>query len=329
VVVFIYTVAGGMWAVALTDFVQMVIIAVGLVILMGVVLVDVGGWSAVSAQLPEHTFRIIPLEHTPQQWLNYLRAWLIYGLADVTSQSLIQRAMSAKSEQVAQNAFYASAVGYLTLGMIPVMLGIIASVTHPGMTDAVEVIPTLAMEHLHPVAIAIFVGALLAAIMSTCDSALLAGASVLSVNLLPLVKPGASDRLSLLVTRMAIPVFGTISVVVALTVQDVYDLIQDSNFAMLAVIVVPFVAGIWWDRANRTGVLASMVAGIAALVYVRVFEPALPPDLLGMLACLLTLLVVTPLTQKFDPPRPVRDHKGEVVEMTDRLGVLPLFRRVK
>ena len=45
VVVFIYTVAGGMWAVALTDFVQMVFIAVGLVCLLIVVLIDVGGWS--------------------------------------------------------------------------------------------------------------------------------------------------------------------------------------------------------------------------------------------------------------------------------------------
>ena len=71
VVVFIYTAVGGMWAVALTDFVQIVIIAIGLVLLLTVVLIDVGGWSAVAAQLPEHTFRLIPLEHTPVRWLNY------------------------------------------------------------------------------------------------------------------------------------------------------------------------------------------------------------------------------------------------------------------
>jgi hypothetical protein len=41
------------------------------------------------------------------------------------------------------------------------------------------------------------------------------------------------------------------------------------------------------------------------------------------------MLVVTPLTQKFDPPRPIRDSDGNAVEMKDRLGVLPLFRKVQ
>ena len=64
VVVFAYTMLGGMWAVALTDFVQMIIIIVGLIILMTVVLIDVGGWGVIAPQLPETTFRMLPLEYT-------------------------------------------------------------------------------------------------------------------------------------------------------------------------------------------------------------------------------------------------------------------------
>ena len=56
-VVFIYTVAGGMWAVAVTDFVQVVIIVIGLILLMVVVLIDVGGWGNIGPHLPENTFR--------------------------------------------------------------------------------------------------------------------------------------------------------------------------------------------------------------------------------------------------------------------------------
>ncbi|MFQ5982012.1 MAG: sodium:solute symporter, partial [Woeseiaceae bacterium] len=164
-VVFVYTVAGGMWAVAITDFVQMVIIAVGLILLLVVVLIDVGGWGSIAPHLPEGTFRMIPAENTAERWLNYFRAWFIFGLADVTAQTLLQRAFSAKNEQVAQNSFYLAGFGYLTLGMIPVMLGIIASVTMPGLADPETVIPDLAIAHLHPVAITVFVGALLAAIM--------------------------------------------------------------------------------------------------------------------------------------------------------------------
>jgi len=328
IVVFIYTVAGGMWAVALTDFAQMVVIAVGLVLLLVVVLIDVGGWGVISAQLPEHTFRMIPLEHTPERWLNYFRAWMIFGLADLTAQSLIQRAMSAKTEQVAQNSFYLAGFGYLTLGMIPVMLGIIASVTIPGLADTESVIPTLAINHLHPVAIAVFVGALLAAIMSSADSALLAAASVFSTNILPLFKPQASDRLRLLATRIAIPAFGLIALVIALKVQVVYNLILDANSVILVSITVPFIAGVWWKKANRTGALAAMAAGFITWAIAILAAPEMPGDLLGLIACLLTLLLVTPLTQQFDPPRPALNSDGEEIELTNRLGTLPLFRRV-
>ena len=115
IVVIVYTSIGGMFAVALTDFVQMSIIAVGLVMLLIVVLIDTGGWAPIAAQLPEHTFRMIPLEHSLDSWLVYLRAWVIFGFADIASQSLLQRAMSAKSERVAQNAFYAAAISYVGL----------------------------------------------------------------------------------------------------------------------------------------------------------------------------------------------------------------------
>jgi SSS family transporter len=328
VVVFIYTVAGGMWAVALTDFLQMIIMAIGLVLLLVVVLIDVGGWGNIGPHLPEGTFRMIPAVNTAEVWLNYIRAWVIFGLADVTAQTLLQRAFSAKNEQVAQNSFYLAGFGHLSLGLIPVTLGIIASVTMPGLADPETVIPQLAIAHLHPVAIAIFVGALLAAIMSSADSTLLAAASVFSNNILPFFKPQASDRLRLLVTRAAIPVFGIIAIYVALEVQAVYDLIIDANSVMLVCVVVPFVVGVWWRQANRSGALASMAVGFLTWFLAIALESELPGDLLGLMTGLITMLVVTPLTQKMDPPTRLLNSDGEEVEMKDRLGTLPLFRRI-
>lgn len=328
IVVFVYTAVGGMWAVAMTDFVQMIVIAVGLVCLLIVVLIDVGGWGNIAPHLPEGTFRMTPKDAPPSIWLNYFRAWLIFGLADVSAQTLMQRAFSAKDEQTAQNSFYLAGVGHLSLGMIPVTLGIIASVTMPGLTDPETVIPELALAHLHPVAIAIFVGAILAAIMSSADSALLAAASVFSVNILPLFKRNFSDRYRLNATRIAIPIFGSIAVYVALRVQAVYNLILDANSVILVCVTVPFIVGIWWPMANRTGALASMAVGFIVWFVSIVYAPDLPGDLLGLLAGLFTILIVAPLTRKMDPPRALLNSDGEEVEFKDRLGVLPLFRRV-
>ena len=240
---------------------------------------------------------------------------------------VLKRACSAKNEQTAQNSFYLAGFGHLFLGLIPVTLGIIASITMPGLTDPETVIPELAIAHLHPVAIAIFVGALLAAIMSSADSALLAAASVFSVNILPLFKPKVSDRQRLKATRIAIPVLGSIAVYVALKVQVVYNLILDANSVILVCVTVPFIVGVWWKPANRTGALASMGMGFLTWFLAIVYAPDFPGDLLGLLVGLVTMFVVSLLTQKFDPPEPLRNGDGEVVEFKDRLGTLPLFSR--
>ena len=327
VVIILYTMIGGMWAVALTDAWQMGIIMIGLVVLLVVVLIDVGGWSAISPRLPENTFRLLPLQHSWEHWLNYFRLWFIFGLTDVAGQNLIGRAMAAKSERVAQNAFYLGSFSYLFFGMIPVLIGIIAGVTMPGLASSESVIPAMAIEHLHPVGVAVFVGAILAAIMSSCDSALLACASITSRNLLPLVMRNPTDKRSLFVARFAIPVYGCIAILVALKAQVVFDVMIDANIVSLCSVVVPFFLAVWWKRANRTGALSAMFAGFGAWLISRVVVPELPGDLIGLGVSLLTMLVVSSLTQKFDPPRQLADIDGNPVSLTNRLGVLPIFRR--
>lgn len=221
--------------------------------MLGVIADPLG--ASLGPRLSADTFRLLPGENTGEQWLNYLRAWTIVGLVVLSAQTLMQRALAAKSERAAQNSFYLGGGGYLVFGMIPVTLGIIASVSMPGLADSEAVIPSLAIEHLDPVAVAIFVGALLAAI------------------------------------------------------------------------IVPFILGVWWKKANRTGALSAMAAGLSAWLLTLFVAPQLPADFIGLGVSLLTMLVVTPLTQSFDPPRTLVDSEGQPVEMTDRLGTLPLFGR--
>ena len=326
VVIFIYTAIGGMWAVALTDFVQMLIILLGLVVLFVVVLIDVGGWGAVSPHFREGAFRLVPHDNTPEQWLNYLRAWTIIGIVDISAQTLIQRIGAARDERVAQNAFYLGGFGYLIFGMMPVLLGIIATVSMPDLAASESVIPTMAIEHLHPIAVAIFVGAILAAIMSSGDSALLASASIIAKNILPVVKRDPSPELSLLVARIAIPACGLISIVIALKIQVVFDLMVDANILGLAAIIVPFIMGVWWKKANNVGATASILAGLSAWLYTLITAPHLPADFIGLTASIVTMLVVTPLSQKVDPPRGLRDSDGQPIDVSNRLGLMRPFR---
>ena len=152
---------------------------------------------------------------------------------------------------------------------------------------------------------------------------------IFSTNLLPLLKPQPSDKLKLLATRIAIPVFGLVAIYVALKVQVIFNLILDANSVILVSVVIPFIAGVYWKNANRTGTLAAMAVGFLVWLLAAIFMPNLAGDMLGLIACLVTILVVTPLTQQFDPPRQLLDEDGEEVAMKDRLGTLPLFRAAK
>ena len=151
--------------------------------------------------------------------------------------------------------------------------------------------------------------------------------SIISVNIAPLFKADLRPDQKLLVTRIAIPACGIIAVYVALKVQVVLELMFDANSFMLVSVAVPFVAGVWWKKANRTGALAAMAVGFLAWVLSEWLYPDLAGDVLGLLFAFLAILIVTPLSQTFDPPKPLIDADGKPIDLKGRLGILPLFSR--
>jgi len=319
-VVVFYTMLGGMWAVAITDFVQTVALVLGLVLLLGIVLHDVGGWSAVSAKLPPDAFRLIPKDNSLLHWAEHTEVWMALGVAAIASSSIIQRALSARNEVVAQNAFYIAAVGYVVIGSIPLALGFIASVTMPDIADPNAALTELAFAHLPPLLIVVFVGAIISAAMSTSDSVLLGIATIASTNLLPLFRRDANDTLRLAVVRWTIPVAGLLATYIAFNADRAVQVLIDAAAVLLAAIIVPFVACFWWDRANRFGALASMGAGFATWIGCSIAGTALPADLVAFFVSLAVVFPATLLTQRIDPPRRLTDHDGEVVVLADRLG---------
>jgi SSS family solute:Na+ symporter len=322
-VIVVYTMIGGMWAVAITDFIQMVIFVTGLFVLMFVVLNEAGGWSAISAQLPEHAFRLIPMEHTMKNWVDHIHVLMALGLAAIASSAIIQRTLSARTEGVAQNSFYIAAFGYVTIGLIPLVLGFSARVLLPDLDDPNAALTALALEYLHPVMVVIFVGAIVSAIMSTSDSILLGVASIVSTNLLPLVVKHPSDETRLKVVRWSIPFIGLIASYFAFNADRAVAVIIDSTAVLLAGIIVPFVLCFFWEKANRFGALAGIIFGLATWYTANEMGSEFPPDMIGFGVSLIAMVSVTLVTQKIDPPRPLTDIDGEAVELKDRFGNLP------
>ncbi len=327
-VIVIYTMFGGLKAVAATDVLQMVFIVIGVLILFFTVVDDAGGWATVVQQMPEHAYRFTPTSNSFKDWFAYFQVWFSSGLVAIGVLSVVQRAMAARTEQVAQNAFYIAGIGYLIFGMVPVTLGYIATVTMPGVEDPNAIIPLLAVEHLHPIMVAIFVGAVISAIMSTSDSILLGCGTVISVNLLPRVMKDPSDRIRLAVARWSVPVMALIALYTAFNTSTVISAIAAAISVGFAAMTAPYLLCIWWKKLNSIGGFSGIGTGFATFALVKFMYPDIPASFVGFWVSLAVAVVVSLLTQATSPPKPLANADGTPLQLDDRLGTLPLFGRV-
>jgi Na+/proline symporter len=327
-VIVIYTMFGGLKAVAATDVLQMVFIIIGVIALFFVVVLDAGGMSAAMNKLPERAFEFTPVDGGVTDWVDYFQVWLSSGLVAIGVVSVVQRAMAARNEQVAQNAFYIAGAGYLFFGMIPVTLGYIATSTMPGVENPTAIIPLLAIEHLHPLLVAVFVGAVISAIMSTSDSILLGCGTVIAVNLMPRVVEKPSDDLTLLVARWSIPVIAIVALYTAFNASSVISAIADAISFSFAAMTGPYLLCIWWKRLTSIGGYAGIVTGFITFGSIKFLIPELSASFVGFWVSLSVSIGVSLLTQRSHPPRPLTKGDESVLELDDRLGTLPLLRKV-
>ena len=319
-IVIVYTVVGGLWAVALTDFIQASILIVGLLLLCFIVLDHAGGWPAVAAQLPSGHLDLLPPADL-KSWLWYIQAWIVIGLGGIPAQDIMQRAVSARSENTAVAAGYISGAMYLVFGMIPITLGLVAAVTMPEVDNPEFVVPALAMEHLHPVALALVLGAIISGIMSSADSALLAPASVIGENLGRAGGRRLSPRQVLAASRWSVVLLGLLSLGLALYFQRIYDVMVNSWAILLVALFAPLLAGVYWKRANGTAAVAAILAGLVSWLLLSLLLDEWPADVFAAVVSTVTLVVVAFATGKRDAPLPLCTLDGEAIGHDRKFGL--------
>ncbi|MCB0563249.1 MAG: sodium:solute symporter family protein, partial [Phaeodactylibacter sp.] len=115
IVVVIYTYIGGMWAVSVTDFIQTIMIVIGLLLIAYQVGTAAGGIRKVLASTPDGFFNFLP-EASFDGVIHYIAAWITIGLGSIPQQDVFQRVMAARSAKTAVRASYLSGFMYLTIG---------------------------------------------------------------------------------------------------------------------------------------------------------------------------------------------------------------------
>jgi solute:Na+ symporter, SSS family len=278
VVVTIYTYVGGMWAVSITDFIQGIVIIVGLVVLSVTLAVQAGGVATVLQAVPKGTFDFLPPPEV-KPILAYIAAWSVLGLGSLPSQDVFQRAMSSKSDNVAVYACYLGAILYLVFAMLPLFISLCARHLFPDQLggDSQLLLPRMVLNHTNMAVQILFFGSLLSAIMSTTSSAILAPAAIVSENIIkPLLQDRLSDRRLLFLTRASVLAFSTVGCLMATMRSNIYELVSESSILSLVSLFVPLTMGLYWKKANSAGAIASMVLGFTGWIVFEFWDVGIP-----------------------------------------------------
>ena len=293
-VVIIYTALGGLLADAITDIVQGVILISGLVFVFYSIMNDVGGIGAAMASIGSDKLSLIPdgSGSGPRTAFTIAEAWAIPIFGSVVAQEVISRVLASRSPQVAQRSSFMASAMYVCVGLMPLLIGLIGFSQIPNLDDPEHVLPMMAQIHLSKVFYVIFAGALVSAILSTVDSALLAASALLSHNVVISVRPDMPERRKLLIGRLGVVVMGAIAYLLALHAEGVYHLVKDASAFGSAGIFVVMIFGLFTKLGGVRSALATLTTGAAVWIVSYYFFEFEWSYLLSLLVALLAYLSV-------------------------------------
>ena len=296
-----YTLFGGMWSVAVTDFVQMIILVVGLVVL-AVYASDMAGGAGkvIDLATSRDLFKFWP-EPTWHDIIFFFAAAITMMLGSIPQQDVFQRVMSANSEKAATRGTVIGGSAYILFAFVPMFLVASALIIMPEATanllkdDPQKVLPTLVMEKMPFVMQVLFFGALLSAIKSCASATLLAPSVTFTENIWRQFRPHTSDRENLLTMRISVLVFSACVLVYAIKMEGtpIYELVSGAYQVPLVGAFVPLTFGLYWKRATTQGALLAVALGIGvwlaglALPWGAVF----PAQLAGVLSAMAGIVV--------------------------------------
>jgi SSS family solute:Na+ symporter len=316
-VVLIYTLFGGMLSVAILDFIQMLVIAAGLVYIMWIVADLAGGvGTVVDHAEAAGKLQFFPEEFSYVMWVPFVGAFLTMAFGSIPQQDIFQRISSAKNEKTAVRGAVLGGSLYFFFAFIPVFLAYGAIMIDPATfsamvsEDSQMVLPNLVLMHTPLFAQIVFFGALISAIMSTSSATLLAPSVSFAENIVKNIYPNMDDKALLLTMRISVFVFTIIVVAFAINSESsIFEMVESAYEITLAAAFVPLVMGLYWKRATSQGAVWSIIVGVSSWLIAKNFFPSeiWPPQLLGMVLGLFTMIIASLLPQWIEHRPALRD----------------------
>lgn len=345
----IYVIVGGYMATAINDFIQGIVMLVGIIAVIAAVMNNNGGFteamnrlsqiSDASENIPAGSFSSF---FGPDP-MGLLGVVLLTSLGTWGLPQMVQKFYAIKSEKAINKGMIISTIFALVVAGGCYFLGGFGRLVFPS-TEAMRsagnfdaIIPTM-LSGLSPVLIGIVVVLVLSASMSTLSSLVMTSSSTLTLDFIKgSVVKNLSEKKQLLIIRILIAVFIAISVVIAiiqhkLGLAFIAQLMGISWGALAGAFLGPFLYGLYWKRTTKLSVwicfvfsTAVMLANILAKSW---FPPLLQPSINAGVFCMLAGLVIVPVVSLLTkaPEKEHIDHvfscydKKVMVSVTDSIG---------
>ncbi|MFD1037339.1 sodium:solute symporter [Virgibacillus byunsanensis] len=337
IVTILYTTLGGLMGVALTDWIQSIIMIVGLILVVALgmsALVPDSGVISSSFQITDVLSRVVGsdfLSLTEGMTFVMVLAWVITFMPlNTISQTQIQRIYAAKSEQSIQRT---SLVMVLFVGLFTAfalaLVGILGKSIIPDIGNPETVFPMMAMEVINPFMGMIIVTGILGACMSTVDSNLLGAGIHVSRDLYERQRKGAGkevqEKSSIVVTRWTIVIIGVLSTVAAIMTPSIMELLLTTLGLFAGGTFAPILFGLYWRRANAAGAAAGIILGGLTTIISVIAQTALDPVIIGILFSITGTVIGSLVTKEDFEKGDVFQFKSVASKDLKFLGVISVF----
>jgi solute:Na+ symporter, SSS family len=257
----LYFIGGGLLSSASVNRVQLVVILVGFAIATPLALAAAGGWSTVTAGVPRLDFFG---GDTHPGW----RYVFMLAPAFVVSPGLLQKTFGARDAAAVRKGLGWAGGLMLLFACAPPLLGLAARALYPNLGDRADLaLPTLLGGALPPAIGSLALAAVFSAEVSTADAVLFMLSTTAARDLYKgFINPRASDAAVLRVARLSAVVGALCGLALALQFRSILEALGVFYSLLTVVLFVPVVGALHARRTGRAEGLASLTAGVFALL---------------------------------------------------------------
>ncbi|MDK9561613.1 sodium/pantothenate symporter [Gallibacterium anatis] len=309
----LYTFIGGFRAVVLTDTIQGTVMILGTIILLLGVIYAAGGIEKAMTTLSEIDPALVS-PYGPNEMLSFsfmASFWVLVCFGVIGLPHTAVRCMSYKDSKALHRGMI---IGTIVLSIVMFgmhLAGALGRAVIPDLTIPDQVIPALMVKVLPPIIAGIFLAAPMSAIMSTIDAQLIQSSSIFVKDLYLSAKPEAAKNQKK-ISRFSTLLTLTLSALLVLAALNPPDMIIWLNLFAFGGLEAAFlwviILGLYWDKANAYGAIASMLTGIG--VYIGFTTAAIKPFGLHAIVPSLALgLIAFLIANKFGEKQ-IKDNYG-------------------